>query len=208
LRARTGREEFLEGARGAFAYEDSRFHAGVGNWPDLRTGGTGPDGSPSRFGRAWCHGAPGIAIARLHAANLDPGAATTHLEVARLALATTLRAIEELLPQPRQDASLCHGLAGLLDIALIAGSHLGDPSLRDASRRISRVLIERHDSRVDYPSGLPSRATTPGLMLGLAGTGYSFLRLHAPDLIPSILLPVSPLHPRATARLGGDRSSD
>jgi len=189
LHAATGRSQFLEAARGAFAYEDSLFDPQVGNWPDLRAtddAGTAP--RPPSHGRAWCHGAPGIALARLRAVALDPEHAETHLAMARAALTTTMLAIDENLPRPGHDASLCHGLAGLLEAMLSAGRQLGDSACLDRAAAIARVLINRHARSCDYPSGLISSSVNPSLMLGLAGTGHAFLRLHAAGQVPSILL--------------------
>jgi hypothetical protein len=189
LHARTARHQFLETARGAFAYEDSLFCPPERNWRDLRLIGTSRVESGSeRFGRTWCHGAPGISLARLRAMTLDPENSESHRDAVRTALATTLSRIDELVDRRRHDASLCHGLAGLLEVALIAGRRLGVPASLDRARTIARALIERHDTEVDYPSGLGSGAVNPSLMLGLAGTGYAFLRLHAPDRVPSMLL--------------------
>jgi lantibiotic modifying enzyme len=36
-------------------------------------------------------------------------------------------------------------------------------------------------------SGVPHGVETPGLLLGLAGTGYGLLRMAAPDRVPSVL---------------------
>jgi hypothetical protein len=189
LYAETGLDLFLEAARGAFAYEDSLFDQALSNWPDLRAVdelGTAPT-NPS-FGQAWCHGAPGIALARIRAAALDRERAETHLGWARVAIATTLRAIDDNLQRARHDASLCHGLAGLMDIALTVGRSLADPDCLVKGAEVAKVLTSRHARMGDYPSGLVSGAVTPTLMLGLAGTGHAFLRLHAPDRVPSILL--------------------
>ena len=89
---------------------------------------------------------------------------------------------------PGNDASLCHGLAGLLDIVLrLVGNWMIRRVCRPG-RHVARVLIDRHGHSVDYPSGLVSGSVNPSLMLGLAGTGYAFLRLHAPEQVPSVLL--------------------
>jgi hypothetical protein len=192
LHAQTGRPDFLEAGRGALAYEDSLFDPATGNWPDLRRRDE-PESSNQlqTQARAWCHGAPGIALARLRALTLDPPRATAYRAMAQAALATTLEAIDENLPRPHHDASLCHGLAGLLEICLIAGSASGgldDPACLAKAALISEVLIDRHGLSIDYPSGLISGAVNPTLMLGQSGTGYAFLRFHAPDRVPSILL--------------------
>jgi hypothetical protein len=186
----TGNALFLEAARGAFAYEDSLFDPATSDWPDLRknTDGTNTQRT-STSTRGWCHGAPGIALARLRAIELDPDGPANYEEMARRALGTTLGAVDENLARSAYDASLCHGLAGLLDILVIGGTQLGDARLVDRAIEVGWFLVDRHSHLIDYPSGLHSGAVTPGLMLGLAGTGHTFLRLHAPDLVPSPLLP-------------------
>jgi hypothetical protein len=189
LYAVTGRPDWLEAARGAFAYEDSLFNPTLGNWPDLRHRdalGTSPP-VPS-YARAWCHGAPGIALARLRAAELDPARAETHLFMARAAITTTLHTIDKILGLPSRDASLCHGLAGLMEVALIAGCSLKDASCHERVLAAARFLIDSHARTGDWPSGLASGGPNPSLMLGLAGTGFSLLRLHDPAAIPSVLL--------------------
>jgi lantibiotic modifying enzyme len=201
LNAATGRSEFLTAARGAFAYEDSLFNPNLGNWPDLR-GKQKPEepGKPLTFARTWCHGAPGIALARLRASVLDPEQAEEHLGMAGAAIDTTLSAIDKNIAIPGQDASLCHGLAGLLDVVLIAFQLLNEPSYLDRAVAAAKFLIERHASACDYPSGLVSRGPNPSLMLGLAGIGYSFLRLHHPIDVPSVLFPGSSLSTRIGRR--------
>ena len=46
LYAATERRDYLDGGRGAFAYEDGLFDAAAGNWPDLRP--FGPETTPTR----------------------------------------------------------------------------------------------------------------------------------------------------------------
>jgi hypothetical protein len=190
LHGATGQSEFLEAARGAFAYEDSLFDSRAGNWPDLRIHeGDEPGSAPVRFAGGWCNGAPGIALARLRASDLDPEYRDTHLAVARIALATTLQVIERNRRVPGQDESLCHGLAGLLDIALVAGSHLGDRGCLEQAARAARAIMARLVPGIEESTSCSSRWSDPSFMLGLAGSGYALLRLHAADRVPSILLP-------------------
>jgi lantibiotic modifying enzyme len=189
LHAATQRRHFLQAASGAFAYEDSLFNPSLGNWPDLRRIDVpGQSPQPPSYARAWCHGAPGIALARLRASALDPMRAQTHLSMARAALDTTLRAIDENVDRRGFDASLCHGLAGLMDIALTAGTILNETAFHERVVAAAAVLIERHHNLGDWPSGLVSGRPNPSLMLGHAGIGYFFLRLHDPKTVPSVLL--------------------
>jgi len=189
LHAATGRIEFLETARGAFAYEDSLFDAQRNNWPDLRTPEPS-DRSNARphFAVAWCHGAPGIALSRLRAAALDPARSQDYLASARCAIATTLVAIDENFQYPRSDATLCHGLSGLGEVILIASQLLDEPSYHSRAVALAEALIDRHASSGDWPSGVPSGGPNPSLMLGLAGIGYWLLRLHDPAKVPPFLL--------------------
>jgi lantibiotic modifying enzyme len=113
-----------------------------------------------------------------------------HIATARAALATTLDAIEEGLATPRCDATLCHGLAGLGEVALCAGQMLDDASYHDRAVAVGRTLIDRHASVGDWPSGAPCGGPNPSLMVGTAGIGYSLLRLHDPTGVPHILLVV------------------
>ncbi|HKI18031.1 MAG TPA: lanthionine synthetase LanC family protein, partial [Isosphaeraceae bacterium] len=186
LYSATGTAAFLEAARGAFDYEDSLFDSRERNWPDLRLKSDRP-----QFGRFWCHGAPGIALARLRAATIDAERADQYLATARLALSTTLDAVEQLAESPGSDTSLCHGLSGLGEVLLIAGQILKDASCHDRAMALGRGLIERHAAWDDWPSGVPSGGPNPSLMLGVAGVGYWLLRLNDPASVPSVLLLVS-----------------
>src|SRR6185503_17437374 len=64
--ARTGDERYRETALDAIEYERSQFVSSEGNWRDLRTLPNTAD-IDDRFMVAWCHGAPGIGLARMHA---------------------------------------------------------------------------------------------------------------------------------------------
>ena len=74
MAAAAGREDFAAAASECLAFEDSSYDAERHNWPDLRGGG-----APT-FPCQWCHGAPGIGLARLAMARLD----VTRLDVTRL----------------------------------------------------------------------------------------------------------------------------
>ena len=183
LYAATGRAEFRDAARRSFAYEDTLFDPAKRNWADLHR----PSGR-NNFDRFWCNGAPGIALARLRAATLDPLRKEDNIAKARVALATTLEAIDENHSAQRADTSLCHGLAGLGEIISIAGDVLGEPSFHARAMALAQSLIDRYGSSGNWPSGLPSGGPNQSLMLGLAGIGYWLLRLHDPHNVPPFLL--------------------
>ncbi len=89
---------------------------------------------------------------------------------------------------PGADTTLCHGLAGLAEVVLIAGQILRDETYRAASAATARALIGRYSESGRWPSGTASRGPNPSLMLGTAGIGYTLLRLHDPALVTPILL--------------------
>lgn len=189
LHARTGSAPLLETARGAFAYEDSLFSRSRGNWLDLRhpyvRNGDEVEGS---FQATWCHGAPGIGLARLRAMSLDRELEDEHRRTARIALNTTTAAIADALKTPRSDATLCHGLAGLSEVALIFGELLEDENCRTLAANTALKLIELYGREGDWPSGTSNGKQSPTLMLGSAGVGHHLLRLHAPRQVPPVLL--------------------
>jgi lantibiotic modifying enzyme len=119
---------------------------------------------------------------------LDHELTENYHATARIAIATTLDAIEENLVPARSDATLCHGLAGLGEIVWLAGHVLDDRTYRDRALSLGRALINRHSASEEWPSGVPSRGPNPSLMLGIAGIGYWLLRLHDSEQVPSVLL--------------------
>ncbi|HEX5723916.1 MAG TPA: hypothetical protein VFX98_00545, partial [Longimicrobiaceae bacterium] len=59
----------------------------------------------------------------------------------------------------------------------------------EAAERVGDRGIERYLApRLPWPCGVPNGGETPALMLGTAGIGHFYLRLHAPERIPSVLL--------------------
>lgn len=116
LAAATGEERFHEAAWRTFAYERRWFDATTGNWADLRNVSCrtkpGSPGLPTMI--AWCHGAPGIALARLRAWELT-GDDEARSE-ARVALRRTGNAVAQAMGQGDGDCTLCHGLLGNAEV--------------------------------------------------------------------------------------------
>jgi lantibiotic modifying enzyme len=184
----TSRPQFLEFGRRAFAYEDCVFNRELGNWPDFRPHIGEASGSKSLpCAVAWCHGAPGIALSRLRAMSLDVARREPLAAIARVGLQTMLAAMESWKRIPRQDTTLCHGLAGLNEILWTAGTVLVEETYQKLARSNALGLIENYASRGDWPTGVASRGPNPSLMLGTSGIGYHFLRLDSPEHVPSIL---------------------
>ncbi|HEU4348493.1 MAG TPA: lanthionine synthetase LanC family protein [Actinoplanes sp.] len=180
----TGRDEFRTAAEAAFAYERHWFDPARGNWPDFR----GELARPRRgrdsfsFSVTWCHGAPGIALSRLRGSQLL-GADILRVEAGR-AIQTTRQAVRRSLDWPDADFSLCHGLAGNADV-LLHGPEVSDAL--DTAQQVGQLGVNSYGRRGRlWPSGVAGERT-PSLMLGLAGIGYFYLRLHDRST-PSVLI--------------------
>ncbi len=184
LAHRTGQPEFLEAARGAFEYEDRWFRPEENNWPDFRE----EDSQQAPSCVAWCHGAPGIGLARLRAISLGHA---EYLGSARAAVATTREALADRDDWIEGDFSLCHGRAGLGEILRYAARVLPAEGAGPLVLEMATDAVDRYGYEWDqWPCGV-RRGSNPSLMLGLAGIGYFYLGLAEPDL-PCVLLPGSP----------------
>ena len=194
----TSNPAYYRGAMMGFHFERLHFNPQLQNWPDFRAvpGASGAATATPVYGDSWCHGAPGIALSRLRAWQLTGD--ETFRQEAEIALNTTHRSIYTLLNNPAAPVnfSLCHGLAGNADIMLEGSRVLQNDLYQQVSQAAGSFGIERYHrpglhwpSGVRDPSGLtPGLAETPGLLLGLAGTGYFYLRLAYPQETASVLI--------------------
>jgi type 2 lantibiotic biosynthesis protein LanM len=179
LWGRTHDQRFRSTALSALEYERGLFSAQHGNWPDLRKFDDLDIKSDkgNRFTVAWCHGAPGIGLARLQIVkyNDDP---QIRSEI-HMALETTLtRGFES-------NHSLCHGDLGNLEF-LLKASEVLDYKLKAYADSITNGIMNiiMKDGCV---CGNPLGVESPGLMTGLAGIGYELLRIAEPLKVPSVL---------------------
>lgn len=183
----TGEERFRHAGEEAFRYERHWYDPERGNWPDLRDPelSGGPADGPA-FMTAWCHGAPGLALARLRGWEIL-GDETCRAE-AEAALATTAANVLGGPEMSQTNYSLCHGLGGNCDILLEGARRLGNPEWQKRAEEIARRGIERfHTPKLPWPCGTYGSVEVPGLMLGLSGIGYFYLRLADPE-VPTVLI--------------------
>lgn len=179
LEAATGREEFGEAAAGAVRLVESFAPPGRGGWPVLVR-----DGSGMRRVRmtAWCHGAPGVALAHLElfARRAD--------ERARGVLEAAIEEITGtgLLPVDH----LCCGNAGLVEALVQLGQTLESEELTAAAdRRLAALLARAEEDGYRFREpGRPDRLPAPGFFRGLSGLGYTLLRRSEPGAFPSVLV--------------------
>ncbi|HLL84676.1 MAG TPA: lanthionine synthetase LanC family protein, partial [Longimicrobium sp.] len=176
LYARTGDEALRRAALEGLEYERGLFDAGAENWLDPRFGHLLEQS-------AWCHGAPGMVLARLE--GVRAGAA----DAAVLGdLALTLK-LTRALPLISLD-HLCCGNLGRAEILLCAHRLLGDGELLADARALAARVVRRAAEGGGFalhPPGAEA-AFSPGLFRGVAGIGYALLRLAHPETLPSPLL--------------------
>jgi type 2 lantibiotic biosynthesis protein LanM len=217
-------------AKLALEYERSEFVATVRNWPDYRVTerrpvttratrgssseverGADEDGSPAQtFMTTWCHGAPGVGLARAAGLRyLDDWKVRSEIATA---VQTTIKLGFGKLGFGKQgfgkqgsEAShcLCHGDLGNLELLTVAAAKFGDTALKKHAAQVgTRILRSIEES--GWRCGVPLHVETPGLMMGLAGIGDGLLRLAKPGL-PCLLMldPPGPLHGRARKHLDG-----
>jgi type 2 lantibiotic biosynthesis protein LanM len=169
-----GRAEYREAALEGLEFERSFYLPEQRNWRDLRQ-------QDVRTMTSYCHGAPGIALARL--------------------------AIRHLVDDPRIDDEIAvgiettvrHGLGGLdhvccgnmgrAEILLRASQALDRPDLRACAEELAIQVLDRAQTTGRF-FWLPQNQDVwnPTLFSGAAGIGYTLLRLAGQDENPCLLL--------------------
>lgn len=183
LFALTGNAAYERAALQALACERSSFSREAGNWEDLRQSS---QDRGARYMVAWCHGACGIGMSRLRLLqHLDDADVREEL---RAALETTCTG------GFGSNHSLCHGDMGSLDLLLQASHSLPERVWKERlAERTAWTLASAEQG--GWRCGVPLDVETPGLMDGLAGIGYGFLRLAEPDRVPSVTILEGPKIP-------------
>lgn len=175
LATAAGRNELAKVACECVAFENSSYDDAHKNWPDIRTDHV------RAWQHKWCHGAPGIGLARIGTARRGGLDAELLARDVRNALACIESGEEE-----RVD-TLCCGTLASIEFLSEAAAALGRNDLRElASRRLTAVL-ELAASTGDYRWGVGSKRFHLGLFRGLAGVGYACLR-QVDDSLPNVLI--------------------
>jgi type 2 lantibiotic biosynthesis protein LanM len=179
LGARTDDERFRSAGRAAIEYERNLFSAERGDWPDLRTFDESSDTAEStspHYETTWCHGAPGIGLARIRCLPY------LNDEVVQEEIETALRIT--IAAGFGQGHILCHGDMGNLDLLLEAVRLFPNSPCRGQVERFAAGILNSIE-RYGWLCGNPMRLESPGLMTGIAGIGYGLLRLAEPSKVPS-----------------------
>lgn len=183
LASASGDERFHQAALAAMEYERGIFSAEKQNWPDLREATNASDPQTYQYMTAWCHGAAGVGMARLASLQYHDDA-TIRAEI-DAAVQTTLK------EGFGRNHSLCHGDMGNIEVLLLATHLLPEHYAREQVTTLQAMLLESIKAQ-GWQSGIPRIVETPGLMLGLAGTGYALLRMADPQHVPALLVLAPP----------------
>jgi lantibiotic modifying enzyme len=130
---------------------------------------------------AWCHGAPGIGLARLLMVKH-----CTDAEIKK----EVETAVETTLSRAFTGSHcLCHGMLGNVELLLqatqsplFANRSDWQARARDVSAQIVRDIAMKGPLCAN-----PGSLESPGLMTGLAGIGYGLLRIADAKSVPSVL---------------------
>jgi type 2 lantibiotic biosynthesis protein LanM len=173
----TNETVYLEGAIDGIKYEQLVFSSIAQNWPDYRFN----NGPTQKYGVSWCHGAPGIGLARIGLSSyLQVPQVYNDIEIAISAIKQLgLGSIDHL----------CCGNAGRIEILLTSSNYMQNPELRNFAFDQARAMLCRKNKLEHYlltPN--LSNSFMPGLFQGLAGIAYTLLRLYHSDNLPCVLL--------------------
>lgn len=175
LAASTGSSEYAHAAAQCIAFENAGYDARRGNWRDFRGDAQAP------WPCQWCHGAPGIGMARaasIKRSRLDADLLTMDV---RNALVGVERG------WPGHVDTLCCGTLGSVEFFCEAADVLDRDDLREqAAQRLAAVIAEAAASG-DYRWNVGRRQFNLGLFRGLAGVGYTLLR-RVDRSLPNVLI--------------------
>lgn len=155
--------------------------------PDLDIQGLmdGNTDHPTILPHAFAYGTPGIALAWLRACTLLDD--TTYRPAALMEIRTTRWMIEQALRTRISISPLDQHLVSNAEVLLEGRAVLG-PTCDDDMALVHTLAITSSDYYSERTVNRYEEVDYPGLLTGMAGVGYFYLRLHDPA-IPSILAP-------------------
>ena len=170
-------DRYREAALRGLMYERNCFVPEVKNWPDFRE-----SSEPEKFMQSWCHGAPGIALARLCLKDTAIWDETCQEET-RTALESTANS-----PHAGPD-HVCCGNFGKAAILQQAGQILGEAQWNEKSLELASNAVHRRHTQGRYQlfSTWEADLWLPGFFTGVAGIGFQLLALNDPRLANPML---------------------
>jgi type 2 lantibiotic biosynthesis protein LanM len=183
----TDNKEYLNIAEQGISYEDQWYNTYLKNWPDFRNIKEQQQQSNRSFSYAdaWCHGSPGIILSRLLYYEISND--KNYLDTISAVLDNISNKMKNEKYLQSNNFSLCHGIAGNCEALIYGNCLLGKNVYMDIVINAALYGITTYKEIELWPCGNQLvEAQTPGLMVGLSGIGYFYLRLYN-HKIPSIL---------------------
>jgi hypothetical protein len=192
-------------AEQAFLYEDDLYDPAYHNWPDFRKGyftnealqqhkKAYLEGDLKFFNQpgdmsAWCHGAPGIGLARLRAWELHQK--PEHKNALEKALEKTRQTTINNTQYENATYTLCHGKGGNALLFTETLKQVNTPSLQSWVEIVANEALHFYNQNGYYNSGYPqaARQQDHSLFMGTAGVGYFYLHAAGKITQSSILNP-------------------
>lgn len=175
LGATINNKEYSKFANSIIEQEDKLYRQESKNWIDLRSS----DDSSCIY---WCHGAPGILLARTKALRYIQNKDS---EILKHKLDGALDTLVNRGLKRNQSHSICHGLLGNLDILLTVSEEFLDKDLLNIYKSsFCKTLDWLIEDGIRY--GVYNASAILTFMTGLSGIGYSMLRYVNPNY-PSVL---------------------
>ena len=151
-------EEYYERIIALLTYENSLFDEKTGNWRDLRKIGT--DGNML----AWCHGAPGIALARVKLSSIEIFKKNREIEIDIVKCFSAFECSQE-----NDSLCLCHGLSGNYWIKNYVFEIKGKNIEQKKCVRFDGIIYKTETFR----GILPRERYNISMMTGITGIGLS-----------------------------------
>lgn len=175
----TNEKRFLDVASQGMNYERLCFDDQANNWPDYR--GEDLMGAAhindNHCMTAWCNGAPGTLYALASLERFAQSLSFESEDIIRRALSTTISSIRAPHITSGHNFSLCHGIAGNAYILSSLQIAKYQKRIETAVSAAAQSGAAKFGRSLSWPCGLPEGSQTLGMMMGLAGIGYFYLRM-------------------------------
>ncbi|WP_100655774.1 type 2 lanthipeptide synthetase LanM family protein [Alteromonas flava] len=182
----TNNQSLLDTILQGLSFENSLFNENKLGWlTRIDHNSKTEDSEPTML--SWCHGAPGILLARAAMKQAIVFPEDIHKILDKdIQRAAKITAKSSLFGRD----CLCHGILGNL-LALFQAKESGVNEFNYELQKslTNTIAIGSCDG---WKSGIPFDEDTPGLMTGLAGIGMALMRLDTPELVPCVLSIQSP----------------
>ena len=158
----TGNREYLKKINALCDYENSLYSEEKENWLDLRS----PE-DEKKVMNAWCHGAPGILLARLELEKIRENHDTEE----------DMKRASHSLFCGNEDGKICicHGLAGRILIMKKYLEQHKNPEFRKIYNQKIRELIFMMEQEDNLNA---SETRNPAFMNGISGVAYALLKIY------------------------------